>query len=185
MLKIAKGRISYLAVIGAVIFMTIQVIANLNLPSLTSDIVNNGVAKGDISYIWQVGIKMVGFSLLSIAAAMCNVFLAARTSQTLGKNLRSDIYRKVINFSNDEYDQIETSSLITRTTNDVVQIQNVAIIMLRMMLMAPIMLIGAAFLAYTKKPRINPGFRGLPSASSNRDWLATEVCSTNVSGDAN
>ena len=150
MLKIAKGRISYLAVIGAVIFMTIQVIANLNLPSLTSDIVNNGVAKGDISYIWQVGIKMVGFSLLSIAAAMCNVFLAARTSQTLGKNLRSDIYRKVINFSNDEYDQIETSSLITRTTNDVVQIQNVAIIMLRMMLMAPIMLIGAAFLAYTK-----------------------------------
>lgn len=150
MLKIAKNRISYVAVLGAVLFMCIQVIANLNLPSLTSDIVNNGVAKGDIGYIWKVGFEMAGFSLISILAAICNVFLAARTSQKLGQNLRSDVYRKVINFSKDEYDQIETSSLITRTTNDVVQIQNVAIIMLRMMLMAPIMLIGASFLAYTK-----------------------------------
>lgn len=150
MLKIAKGRISYLAVLGAVLFMTIQVIANLNLPSLTSDIVNNGVATGDISYIWKVGIKMIAFSLLSILAAVCNVYLASRTSQKLGQNLRSDIYRKVMNFSTDEYNQIETSSLITRTTNDVVQIQNVAIMMLRMMIMAPIMLIGASFLAYNK-----------------------------------
>lgn len=150
MLKIAKGRVSYAAVIGAVLFMIVQVIANLNLPSLTSDIVNNGVATGDIDYIWKVGIKMIGFSLLSIVAAICNVFLAARTSQKLGQNLRSDIYRKVMNFSTDEYDQIETSSLITRTTNDVVQIQNVAIMMLRMMIMAPIMLIGASFLAYNK-----------------------------------
>lgn len=150
MLKIAKGRVSYLAVIGAVLFMTVQVIANLNLPSLTSDIVNNGVATGDISYIWKTGAKMVAFSLLSIVAAICNVFLAARTSQKLGQNLRSDIYRKVMNFSTDEYNQVETSSLITRTTNDVVQIQNVAIMMLRMMIMAPIMLIGASFLAYSK-----------------------------------
>lgn len=158
LLKIARGRVSYLAVLGAVFFMAIQVIANLNLPSLTSDIVNNGVATGNISYIWKIGFKMVGFSLLSIAAAVCNVFLAATTSQKLGKNLRSDIYRKVINFSNDEYDQIETSSLITRTTNDVVQIQNVGIIMLRMMLMAPIMLIGASFLAYNKNHQLTTVF---------------------------
>lgn len=158
MLKIAKNRISYVAVLGAVLFMTIQVIATLNLPSLTSDIVNNGVAKGDIGYIWQVDLEMAGFSLISILAAVCNVFLAARTSQKLGQNLRSDVYRKVINFSKDEYDQIETSSLITRTTNDVVQIQNVAIIMLRMMLMAPIMLIGASFLAYTKDHQLTTIF---------------------------
>lgn len=150
MLKIAKGRISYTAVLGAVLFMIVQVFANLNLPNLTSDIVNNGVAKGDISYIWKIGVQMVGYSLLSIAAAICNVFLAARTSQKLGQNLRTDIYSKVIHFTNDEYDQIETSSLITRTTNDVVQIQNVAMMMLRMMIMAPIMLIGASFLAYSK-----------------------------------
>lgn len=150
MLKIAKGRISYTAVLGAVLFMIVQVFANLNLPNLTSDIVNNGVAKGDISYIWKIGVQMVGYSLLSIAAAICNVYLAARTSQKLGQNLRTDIYTKVIHFTNDEYDQIETSSLITRTTNDVVQIQNVAMMMLRMMIMAPIMLIGASFLAYSK-----------------------------------
>lgn len=150
MLKIAKGRISYAAVLGAVLFMIVQVFANLNLPNLTSDIVNNGVAKGDISYIWKIGVQMVGYSLLSIAAAICNVYLAARTSQKLGQNLRTDIYSKVIHFTNDEYDQIETSSLITRTTNDVVQIQNVAMMMLRMMIMAPIMLIGASFLAYSK-----------------------------------
>lgn len=150
MIKIAKGRVSYLAVLGAIIFMTIQVIANLNLPSLTSDIVNNGFATGNISYIWKVGMKMIAFSLLSIFAAICNVYLASTTSQKWGQNLRSDIYRKVMNLSTDEYDQIETSSLITRTTNDVVQIQNVAIMMLRMMIMAPIMLIGASFLAYSK-----------------------------------
>ncbi|AQW21402.1 multidrug ABC transporter ATP-binding protein [Lentilactobacillus curieae] len=158
MLKIAKGRISYWAVLGAILFMVVQVISNLNLPSLTSDIVNNGVAKGNLGYIWKVGFEMVGFSLLSIVAAICNVFLASRTSQKLGQNLRSDIYKKVINFSNDEFDQIETSSLITRTTNDVVQIQNVAIIMLRMMLMAPIMLVGASFLAYSKDHQLTMVF---------------------------
>ncbi|WP_283678927.1 ABC transporter ATP-binding protein [Lentilactobacillus sp. Marseille-Q4993] len=150
MLKVAKGRISYWAVLGAILFMIVQVVANLNLPSLTSDIVNNGVAKGDIDYIWKVGFEMVGFSLLSIAAAVGNVLLASTTSQKLGQNLRSDVYKKVIGFSNDEFDQVETSSLITRTTNDVIQVQNAAMIMLRMMIMAPIMLIGASFLAYSK-----------------------------------
>ncbi len=80
MLKIAKGRISYPAVIGAILFMIVQVIATLNLPSLTSNIVNNGVATGDIDYIWKIGFEMIGFSLLSVVAAFGNVFLAARSS---------------------------------------------------------------------------------------------------------
>ncbi|ANK63227.1 ABC transporter ATP-binding protein [Loigolactobacillus backii] len=150
MLKIARGRMSIWAVTGAVLFMIVQVVSNLNLPSLTANIVNNGVAKGDINYIWKIGFEMIGFALLSILAALGNVFLASRTSQMLGKKLRTDIYHKVINFSNDEFDQVETSSLITRTTNDVVQIQNVAMMALRMMIMAPIMLVGASFLAYSK-----------------------------------
>jgi len=154
MLKIARGRMSIWAVTGAFLFMILQVISSLNLPSLTANIVNNGVAKGDINYIWRVGAEMVGFALLSVLAAVGNVFLAARTSQHLGQQLRSDIYRKVIGFSNDEFDQVETSSLITRTTNDVVQIQNVAMMALRMMIMAPIMLIGASVLAYNKNQRL-------------------------------
>lgn len=158
MFKLAKGRMSIWVVIGAVLFMVIQVIANLNLPSLTSDIVNNGVVNGDIDYIWQIGLKMIGFSLMSIVAATCNVFLSSRASMKLGTHLRNDIYSKVINMSNDEYDQIETSSMITRTTNDVIQIQNVYIMMLRMMLMAPVMLIGASFLAYNKSPHLTAIF---------------------------
>lgn len=158
MLKLAKKRMSGWAVFGAVLFMTIQVVSNLYLPNLTSDIVNDGIAKGNIDYIWQAGFKMLGFSLISIIAAVCNVYLAARTSQGLGQKLRSDIYRKVINFSHDEMDQVGTSSLITRTTNDVVQIQNVAMMFLRMMIMAPIMLIGASFLAYQKDAQLTSIF---------------------------
>lgn len=158
MLKLAKKRMSGWAVFGAVLFMAIQVVSNLYLPNLTSDIVNDGIAKGNIDYIWQAGFKMLGFSLISIMAAVCNVYLAARTSQGLGQKLRSDIYRKVINFSHDEMDQVGTSSLITRTTNDVVQIQNVAMMFLRMMIMAPIMLIGASFLAYQKDAQLTSIF---------------------------
>mgnify|MGYP004466439313 CR=1 FL=1 len=150
MLKVSKGRMSLWVVFGSVLFMIIQVISNLYLPNLTSDIVNNGVTTGDIDYIWRVGVKMVGFSLISVFASVCNVLLAARASQKLGSNLRKDIYRKVINYSHDEMDKVGTSSLITRTTNDVVQIQNVVMMFLRMMIMAPIMLVGASFLAYQK-----------------------------------
>lgn len=153
MMKLAK-RMSLWVVLGAVFFMVIQVISDLYLPTLTADIINNGVAKGDTDYIWQVGFKMLGFSLISIAAATGNVLLASRESQKLGKTLRSDIYKKVSNFSNDEFDQVGTASLITRTTNDVVQIQNVVMMFLRMMIMAPIMLIGASFLAYTKDAQL-------------------------------
>ena len=150
MLRVAKGRMSIWAVCGSVFFMIVQVISSLYLPNLTSDIVNNGVATGDIDYIWRVGAKMAAFALLSVLASVANVYLAARVSQRLGSNLRKDIFRKVINYSHDEMDKVGTSSLITRTTNDVVQIQNVVMMFLRMMIMAPIMLIGASFLAYQK-----------------------------------
>lgn len=150
MIKVAKGRMSIWAVFGSVFFMIVQVVSSLYLPNLTSDIVNNGVATGDVNYIWRVGAKMAAFALLSVLASVANVYLAARVSQRLGSNLRKDIFRKVINYSHDEMDKVGTSSLITRTTNDVVQIQNVMMMFLRMMIMAPIMLIGASFLAYQK-----------------------------------
>ncbi|WP_262316276.1 ABC transporter ATP-binding protein [Lacticaseibacillus parakribbianus] len=150
MFKLAKGRASAWAITGAVLFMIVQVIASLYLPNLTADIVNKGVALGDTDYIWHAGFKMIGCAIISVVASVCNVFLAARVSQKLGQRIRADIYRKVINFSHDEMDQVGTSSLITRTTNDVTQIQNVWVMILRMMIMAPIMLIGASFLAYQK-----------------------------------
>lgn len=153
MLKLIR-KLNYWAVLGAVIFMIIQVIGDLYLPTLTADIIDNGVATGNVEYIISVGVKMLGFSFLSILAAIANVYFAAQQSQQLGKKLRSEIYRKVTYFSNDEIDKLGTSSLLTRTTNDVEQIQLVTMMMLRMMIMSPIMLIGAGILAYNREPKL-------------------------------
>ncbi|MGB3160489.1 ABC transporter ATP-binding protein [Carnobacterium sp.] len=153
MIKLAK-KMNGLAVMGAVIFMIIQVVSDLYLPNLTADIIDNGIATGDINYIVSVGIKMLGFSLLSVAAATGNVYLASQQSQLLGKNIRSSVFKKVSYFSNDAIDEIGTSSLITRTTNDVVQIQMVVMMALRMMIQAPIMLVGAGIMAYTREPKL-------------------------------
>ena len=98
MMKLAK-RMNGLAVMGAIMFMVIQVISDLYLPNLTADIIDNGIATGDVSYIISVGVKMLGFSLLSVAAATGNVFLASQQSQLLGKNIRSSVFKKVSYFS--------------------------------------------------------------------------------------
>ena len=124
MISLLKKRLPKSKVIGATIFMAIQVMTTLYLPTLTSNIVNNGVAKGNVHYIWMVGIQMMIFSLISVAAAAFNVYFSAKGSQKLGQRLRSDVYRKVINYSHDEMKRIGTSSLVTRTTNDIMQIQN-------------------------------------------------------------
>ena len=149
MIKIWK-RMSIISVIFAVVFMVVQVLADLYLPTLTSNIIDKGVAVGDIDYIWSTGMVMIGFSLISILAAIANTFFATRESQKLGKDLRTDIYRKVEKSSVRSFDKFGTASLITRTTNDVNQIQLVTQMFLRMMINAPITLIGASFLAYQK-----------------------------------
>ena len=158
MINLLKKRLPKSKVIGATIFMAIQVMTTLYLPTLTSNIVNNGVAKGNVHYIWMVGIQMMIFSLISVAAAAFNVYFSAKGSQKLGQRLRSDVYRKVINYSHDEMKQIGTSSLVTRTTNDIMQLQNVTLMFLRMMLMAPLMLIGASILAYRRSATLTTIF---------------------------
>lgn len=86
MLKLIR-KLNYWAVLGAVIFMIIQVIGDLYLPTLTADIIDNGVATGNVEYIISVGVKMLGFSFLSILAAIANVYFAAQQSQQLGKKI--------------------------------------------------------------------------------------------------
>lgn len=157
MIKLWK-RISWVSALMAVIFMIVQVIADLYLPTLTSNIIDKGVAVGDIDYIWQTGMFMVGFSLVSIIAAVGNTYFATRESQKLGKELRTDIYNKVERASIRTFDKYGTASLITRTTNDVNQIQMVTQMFLRMMINAPITLIGASFLAYYKDPQLTKIF---------------------------
>ncbi len=157
MLKIVK-RISLTSAIAAAVFMVIQVLADLYLPTLTSNIIDKGVAQGDVDYIWHTGFVMIGFSLISILAAIANTFFATRESQKLGKQLRTDVYKKSESLTKDAFDKYGTSSLITRTTNDVTQIQMVTQMFLRMMINAPITLIGASILAYQKDHQLTKIF---------------------------
>ena len=158
MYKLLKKRLSWPTVIGSVAFLMVQVICDMYLPSLTSDMINNGVAKGDTGYIWLVGWKMLGVAAIGMIGSIGNVYLAAHVSQKAGSTLRKDIFRKVLGFGNQEIDGFSTSSLITRTTNDVLQIQNVVLMMLRMMLMSPLMVIGASIMAYQSEKRLTMVF---------------------------
>ena len=157
MLKIVK-RISLTSAIAAAVFMVIQVLADLYLPTLTSNIIDKGVAQGDVDYIWHTGFVMIGFSLISILAAIANTFFATRESQKLGKQLRTDVYKESESLTKDAFDKYGTASLITRTTNDVTQIQMVTQMFLRMMINAPITLIGASILAYQKDHQLTKIF---------------------------
>lgn len=157
MLKMIK-RMSPWAIIGAILFMVIQITSDLYLPTLTSNIIDKGVTKGDTDYIMHIGVIMIGVSLIGIAASVFNTFIASREAQKLGRNLRSDIYSKVEHASNLEFEKIGTASLITRTTNDVNQIQMVTQMALRLMINAPITLIGASILAYTRDAELTKIF---------------------------
>ena len=157
MLKMIK-RLSPLAVIGAVLFMVIQIVSDLFLPTLTSNIIDKGVTQGDTNYIIRIGMIMVGVSLIGITASVFNTLIATREAQKLGRKVRSEIYSKVEYSSNSEFEKIGTASLITRTTNDVNQVQMVTQMFLRLMINAPITLIGASILAYTRDPDLTKIF---------------------------
>lgn len=157
MIKISK-RLSLISILAALAFMMVQVVSDLYLPNLTSDIIDNGIAKGDINYIWKVGMIMIAFSLVGIAAAIGNTYFATKESQKVGKKLRSEIFKKVSYASHNQMDKVGTASLITRTTNDVNQIQMVIQMFLRLMINAPIMLVGASIMAYQKNSELTKVF---------------------------
>ncbi len=138
--------------------MILQVACDLFLPTVTSNIVDKGIAVNDIGYIWHQGFQMIFVSFLGLLAAGGNIYLAATQSMKMGRNIRNDLFTKVMNFSDEDGNKFGESSLDTRTTNDVVQIQNVMVQILRMMLMAPIMLIGAGVMAYIKSPSLTTIF---------------------------
>ncbi|MSE04824.1 ATP-binding cassette domain-containing protein [Lactobacillus salivarius] len=158
MVKLMRRNLDWWAVTTATIFLGFQVVCDLSLPNLTSNLINNGVAKGNVGYIWQIGLQMLGLTLVGIFAAAGNVYFASTQAQKMGARLRGKIFKKVLSFGNYEMDKFGSSSLITRTTNDVMQIQNVTIMMLRMMIMAPLMLIGASVMAYFNEKRLTSIF---------------------------
>ncbi|MBM9929933.1 ABC transporter ATP-binding protein [Pediococcus pentosaceus] len=158
MWKLLKSRFTWWAVLVGTVFLMVQIAGDLLLPNITSDIINNGIAKNNIGYIWNSGLKMLLVSLVGLIGAGVNVFFAATQAQKVGNKLRSDLFRKISFMSNYEFEKFGEASLITRTTNDVIQIQNVIVMILRMMLMSPIMLVGAGFMAYQKQSELTAVF---------------------------
>ncbi|EOW8178079.1 ABC transporter ATP-binding protein [Listeria monocytogenes] len=156
MMKLMKRLKPYWLSITAVLVLTFgQVIGQLYLPTLMSNIIDKGVVTGDTDYIWSTGMKMLLISFASVILSVIVVYLASRISMGFGKDLRDKIFTKVEDFSLQEFDKVGTSSLITRTTNDVVQIQNVLYMMMRLMVMAPIMLLGGIIMAVGRDAKLS------------------------------
>lgn len=143
-----KYKFKYFLLIIAV---SVNVISQLYLPNLMSDIVNNGIAKGNIPYIWQIGGLMLIVAMISSSAAILNSYLASKISVGLTTEIRSRVFANVETFSLGEIDQAGgTATLITRSTNDITQIQRFLVMALRMMIMAPFMCIGGIVMALGK-----------------------------------
>jgi len=135
------------AITIVVILLLVQAIANLYLPELNADIINNGVAKGDTDYIIRTGGFMLLVTFALAVAAIVGVFFGARTAMAFGRDVRSALFRQVQVFSQVEVNHFGAASLITRNTNDVQQVQMVVLLALNVMISAPIMAIGGVIMA--------------------------------------
>ena len=129
------------------LMLLIQAIASLYLPNLNADLINNGIAKGNIGYIWHIGGIMLASSALVLGASIFLAFLSARVAMAFGRDLRSAVFSAVEGFSARELNQFGAPSLITRNTNDVQQVQLVLFMGFTMMIGAPITGIGAIIMA--------------------------------------
>lgn len=148
MKKLLKGLGGYKRQILLIFVLTlIQVLTELSLPSIMADIVDIGVVEGDVPYIWRMGAFMLMYALFGMLAAIWKSYVASRVGTMFSKNLRQDIFTKVESFSMYEFQKIGASSLITRTTNDVTQIQTVVVMILNIFLRAPFMAIGSLIMA--------------------------------------
>ncbi|MGE5485914.1 MAG: ABC transporter ATP-binding protein [Ignavibacteriales bacterium] len=130
-----------------VMLVLLQSLADLGLPTMMADIVDKGIARGDIGLIWRTGGLMLLVALGGTATAIVAAFMSARISAGFGKRLRSMVFSHVEGFSLHEFDRFSVASLITRTTNDITQVQMVILMALRMAVFAPMMCIGGIIMA--------------------------------------
>ena len=144
-----------------VVLQLVGTIASLYLPSLNADIIDNGVVLGDTAYILRTGGWMLAVSLIQIACTITAVYFGARTAMAFGRDLRSAIFRRVGSFSSREVGHFGAPSLITRNTNDVQQVQMLAMMGFTMMIAAPIMMVGGVIMAL----RENVGLSWLVAAA--------------------
>lgn len=143
MLKLFRFLKPYwLMITGVLILVFLQTLGDLYLPTLMSDIIDKGVMEGDTGKIMSIGGIML---LVAGGGAVCAIiasYMSSIIAVGFGKILRSNVFRRVESFSLHEFDKIGTATLITRTTNDINQIQMVTVMIMRMMIAAPMMAIG-------------------------------------------
>ena len=134
-------------ILGVVLFQLVQSIASLYLPSLNADIIDKGIASGDTGYILMIGGVMLGITLLQIAAAITAVYFGAKAAMAFGRDVREAIFVRVGEFSEREVAKFGAPSLITRTTNDVQQVQMLVLMTCTLLVSAPILAIGGVIMA--------------------------------------
>lgn len=130
----------------------VQVYTTLRLPALMANIINDGIVPGNTDYIWGVGLRMIAIAVVSAAAAFTSSYLSARVGSNYARDIRMAIFTKVINFNVLDMKDFSTASLLTRTTNDVNQVQSATIMMLSLMLRAPLFCIIAITMAIQTAP---------------------------------
>ncbi|MFI6024627.1 ABC transporter ATP-binding protein [Amycolatopsis magusensis] len=127
-----------------------QTVTTLLLPTFNALIIDYGVVRGDVGYIWTTGVMMAVIAVAQIAAAIAAALLGARIAAAVGRDLRSSVFRRVLDFSAREVGRFGTPSLITRTVNDVQQVQNLVLTTFDVAVIAPIMAVGGLVLAFNQ-----------------------------------
>lgn len=156
MKKIVKYLKPFIPMIIAAIVLTFcQAMLSLYLPNLMSDIVNQGIVGQSLDEVYQYGKQMLYVTIGFMGCAIGATFLASRVAAGVGRNLRNAIYQQVEKFYLAEFKKISTSSLITRTTNDVTQVQQLTLMSMRMMIIAPLMCIGGIIMALSKNKELS------------------------------
>jgi ATP-binding cassette subfamily B protein len=140
---------------AVVIFQLAQSIASLYLPTLNADIIDEGVAKGNIGYILSLGGVMLGITLLQIVCAVIAVYFAAKAAMGVGRDLRDAIFTRVGDFSEQEVTKFGAPSLITRSTNDVQQVQQLVLMSATMLVTAPMLSIGGVIMAVRQDAQLS------------------------------
>ena len=132
---------------GVLVLIFLQTIGDLYLPTLMADIIDQGVMMGDTGEILRIGGLMLLVSAGSVLAAIVASYLSSRVAMGFGRDVRNQVFRRVESYSLHEFDKLGTSTLITRTTNDITQVQMVTVMIMRMMIMAPLTAVGGTILA--------------------------------------
>ena len=155
MIKLFKNLKPYtLSIIVVMVFVFLQSLSEIYLPTLMSDIVDTGVINGDVAYIIRIGGWMILIAVIGMISAIFGSYWAAKVAIGFGRDLRTKVFTKVESFSLEEFDEKGTASLITRTTNDITQIQQ-GVLMLRLFLRAPMLCIGSIIMAVSKDAKLS------------------------------